>query len=53
MSADSRDRVEAALKAWTEPHFGLDLVTAGAVRALEVDAGKVSLDVDLGFPLGA
>ena len=53
MSAVSRDRIEAALKAWTEPHFGLDLVTAGAVRSLEVDSGRVSLEVDLGFPLGA
>ena len=53
MSSVSRDRVEAALKAWTEPHLGTDLLAAGAVRSLEVDAGKVTLDVDLGFPLGA
>ncbi len=53
MSAVSRDRIEAALKTWTEPHLGTDLVSAGAVRGLELDGGKVSLDVDLGFPLGA
>ena len=53
MSAVTRDRVEAALKTWTEPHLGTDLVSAGALRGLEVDGGKVSLDVDLGFPLGA
>ena len=53
MTAVSRDRVEAALKAWTEPHLGTDLVTAGAVRGIEVDGGKVSVDVDPGFPLGA
>src|SRR5262245_35073205 len=49
MSALTRDRVEAALKGWTEPHLGTDLVTAGALRAVE--GGRVELE--LGFPLGA
>lgn len=53
MTAVSRDRVEAALKTWIEPHLGTDLVTAQAVRDLTVDGGRVSLALDLGFPLGA
>ncbi len=48
MSVVSRDRVEAALKSWTEPHLGTDLVTAGALR--EVADGRVTLE--MGFPLG-
>jgi ATP-binding protein involved in chromosome partitioning len=43
----SRDRVEAALKAWIEPHLGTDLVTAGALREV---SDRVVLEP--GFPLG-
>lgn len=53
MSAVSRDRVEAALKAWTEPHLGTDLVTAQAVRDIGIEGDMLRLHVDLGFPLGA
>src|SRR5690242_11504140 len=49
MSVVSRGRVEAALKTWTEPHLGTDLVSAGALR--EVADGTLTLE--LGFPLGA
>ena len=44
MSA-ARDRVEAALKTWIEPHLGTDLVTAGAVRSLEVEGSKLKLSI--------
>ncbi|HEV2212017.1 MAG TPA: iron-sulfur cluster carrier protein ApbC [Gammaproteobacteria bacterium] len=53
MSAVSRDRVAAALKAWTEPHLGADLVTAQAVRDIAIEGDVLRLHVDLGFPLGA
>ena len=49
MSDVTRERVEAALKGWTEPHLGTDLVNAGALRDISID-GAVSLE--LGFPLG-
>ncbi|HEX2668133.1 MAG TPA: iron-sulfur cluster carrier protein ApbC [Gammaproteobacteria bacterium] len=49
MSTVTRDRVEAALKGWTEPHLGTDLVSAGALRAVE--GGRIELE--LGFPLGS
>jgi len=49
MSTLTRDRVEAALKGWTEPHLGTDLVAAGAVREVAADA----VTLELGFPLGA
>jgi ATP-binding protein involved in chromosome partitioning len=50
MNDVSRDRVEAALKGWTEPHLGTDLVSAGALREVSAE-GAVSLE--LGFPLGS
>ncbi len=52
MTAVSRDRVEAALKTWTEPHLGTDLVTAQAVRDIVVDGGQVSLALDMGSQTG-
>jgi len=49
MSSITRDRVEAVLKTWTEPHLGTDLVSAGALREVSDDA----VTLELGFPLGA
>jgi ATP-binding protein involved in chromosome partitioning len=48
MSTLSRDRIEAALRGWIEPHLGLDLVSAGALR----EVGDAVI-LELGFPLGA
>ncbi len=39
-----------ALKRYRDPYLGKDLVTAGAVRNISVDNGRVSVDVELGFP---
>lgn len=50
MSQLSRDSVEQALAAWTEPYTGTDLVSAKAVKALEIDGARVRLAVELGFP---
>jgi ATP-binding protein involved in chromosome partitioning len=48
MSTLTRDRVEAALKGWIEPHLGVDLVSTGALREVSPDG----LTLELGFPLG-
>jgi len=50
MSELTRDSVEAALRAWTEPHLGQDLVSAKAVKDIRVDGGKVAIRIELGFP---
>ena len=39
-----------ALKRYRDPYLDKDLVTAGAVRNISVDDGRVSVDVELGFP---
>ena len=49
----SREQIEAALRGWREPYFGTDLVSANAVRGIQVQDGRVSVEVELGFPSGS
>ncbi|MEX0730855.1 MAG: iron-sulfur cluster carrier protein ApbC [Aquisalimonadaceae bacterium] len=50
MTEITRAQVEGALQGWTEPHLGKDLVSAGALKNVSADGGKVSIDLELGFP---
>ncbi len=51
MSQVSRLAVETALKDFVDPYLGSDLVSAKAVKAIEVeDDGRVKVDVVLGYP---
>jgi ATP-binding protein involved in chromosome partitioning len=50
MSDVSRSQVEAALKGYTEPYMGKNLVSAQCVKEISVDGGKVKVVVSLGFP---
>ena len=50
MSDLSRTIVEGALKTYVDPHLGTDLVSAGAVKAIDVEGGRVQVHVELGFP---
>ena len=52
MSDATREKIEAALRGYREPYLGTDLFTAGAVRELQVENGRVSVLVELGFPSG-
>ncbi len=51
MAALTQAAVEHALRGWTEPHLGEDLVTAGAVSGIRVDGGRVEVALELGFPV--
>lgn len=51
MSAITPEAVEQALRRWTEPSLGTDLVTAEAVRAVRVLDDCVEIDLVLGFPI--
>lgn len=51
MSELTREAVEAAIGAWTEPHLGTDLVSAGTVKDVRVDGDRVAVDLQLGFPV--
>lgn len=51
MAAIEHEAVERALAAWTEPHLGTDLVTAGAVAGIDIDGDTVRIRLQLGFPV--
>jgi ATP-binding protein involved in chromosome partitioning len=50
MAELTRDQVESVLRQWTEPYLGQDLLTAKAIKDIRIDAGRVALEVELGFP---
>ena len=45
----SKQEIENALRGFEDPYLGTDLVAAGAVKAIEVDAGQVRVQIQLGF----
>ncbi len=51
MAQTTKADVEQALGRWREPHLGTDLVSAGAVRAIEVETDRVRVHLNLGFPV--
>lgn len=52
MTAVCREDIEAVLSDTHEPHLDTDLLSADCVRRLELDGGRVTLELDLGFPCG-
>lgn len=42
--------LETALRQYIEPHLKQDLVSAKAIKTLQVDAGRATISVQLGFP---
>ncbi|MHB8425919.1 MAG: iron-sulfur cluster assembly protein, partial [Gammaproteobacteria bacterium] len=52
MNDASREQIETALRGWQEPYLGTDLVSANAVREIGVHNGRVSVELELGFPVG-
>ncbi|BAU49297.1 ATP-binding protein [Sulfurifustis variabilis] len=50
MAELSQLQVETALKQVIDPYLEQDLVTAKAVKKITVDGGKVTVDVQLGYP---
>ncbi|MGD9168806.1 MAG: iron-sulfur cluster carrier protein ApbC [Candidatus Thiodiazotropha sp.] len=50
MSELTQDFVKEAIKGYIEPHLEKDLVTAKAIKGIEIEGGKVGITVELGFP---
>jgi ATP-binding protein involved in chromosome partitioning len=50
MSEVTKEQIEEALKGYVEPHMNKDLVSAKAVKGIDIDGGKVKVRVELGFP---
>jgi ATP-binding protein involved in chromosome partitioning len=49
MSAVNRATVEAVLRQYTDPYLNQDPVSAGCVRAIEINGGNVSVQLELGY----
>ena len=47
----TRADVENALKAFVDPYLTTDLVSAGCLKAAEVEGGRISISLETGFPL--
>lgn len=50
MKSLSRETVENAIKTYIDPHLNCDLVSAGSVRSIDIDEGRVKVEIMLGFP---
>ena len=50
MSAVTRAAVEETLSRLIDPNLNLDPVTAGCVRAIDIQGDRVSVQLELGYP---
>ncbi|NCA69687.1 MAG: iron-sulfur cluster carrier protein ApbC [Sphingobacteriia bacterium] len=50
MSEPTKEAIEAAIKGYTEPHLGRDLVAARAIKGIAIEGDQVRVHVVLGFP---
>ncbi len=50
MTAIARTDVENALKGYVDPYLEQDLVTAKCVKQIRIEAGRIEVDIELGFP---
>ncbi len=50
MSEVTKEQIEEALKGYVEPNLNQDLVSARVVKGIDIEGGKVSVTVGLGFP---
>jgi ATP-binding protein involved in chromosome partitioning len=48
----TREAVEAVLRQYTDPHLNQDPVSAGCVRAIDVNDDRVSVRLELGYAAG-
>ncbi|WP_220815080.1 iron-sulfur cluster carrier protein ApbC [Pseudomonas paralcaligenes] len=52
MSAVTREAVEACLRQFTDPHLNQDPVSAGCLREIDIQGGKVAVRLELGYAAG-
>lgn len=50
MSEVTKDQVQSALKGFDDPYVGKNLIDSNAVKDIQVEGGKVSLKVVVGYP---
>ena len=49
-SQATQGQVETAIKSYIDPYMDSDLVSARAVKNIQIDDAKVTVNVQLGFP---
>src|SRR5690606_18766970 len=52
MSAVTREAVEACLRQFTDPHLDQDPVSAGCLREVDIQGGRVAVRLELGYAAG-
>ncbi|UTW07121.1 iron-sulfur cluster carrier protein ApbC [Pseudomonas benzenivorans] len=52
MSLVTRQAVETALRQYTDPHLNQDPVSAGCLREVDIQGGKVRVRLELGYAAG-
>ena len=52
MSAVTRAAVEAVLRQYTDPHLDQDPISAGCLREVSIDGGRVRVRLELGYAAG-
>ncbi len=50
MTELTKELIEAKIKEYIDPHMEKDLVAAKAVKKIDIDGSKVSIDIVLGYP---
>ena len=50
MAALTQQAVEEQLKKYIDPYLESDLVSSKSIKDINVDGGKITVDVQLGFP---
>lgn len=50
MAELTKEQVEAVLKEIQDPYIGKDLIASNTVKNIDIDAGKVSVAIKLGYP---
>ncbi len=51
MTSVTREAVEEAIKGYSDPYLGQDLVSARCVRDITVEGGQVKVAIEVGFPV--
>jgi ATP-binding protein involved in chromosome partitioning len=51
MSSVTREQIETALRGYTDPYMGQDLVATRCIKEIAIDGDRVSVEVHLGFPI--
>ncbi|MFL6608394.1 MAG: iron-sulfur cluster assembly protein, partial [Pseudomonas sp.] len=49
MSAVNRAAVETVLRQYTDPYLNQDPVSAGCVRAIDIQGDRVSVQLEIGY----